>query len=183
MLARAMQNDTRHWLVGLFFGLAACGPQEPVPEPHSPLVDHQDWVEVSASEDPFQDRPDKIDCHHLSWQYEYIGESSLEVSTAFCSYLSAEQPSLLAVRAHDVLELRLWHSDLDAPEPAEAHAALSIEDELVWEDYVPIPTDSAMMTARIEQHSAFEQGARVVFHLHNHGSNTWNLLDVAVSPE
>ena len=178
-----MQNDTRHWLLCGFLGLGACVPQQPDPEPHSPLVDHQDWTELRAEEDPFDDRPDKIDCHELSWQYEYIGESSLEVSTGFCSYLSVGQASLLPVRAQDVLELRLWHSNLEADEPAEAHAALRIADELVWEDYIPIPTDSAMMTARIEHHPAFAQGAPVVFHLHNHGSNSWNLLEVSVSPE
>jgi hypothetical protein len=28
-----------------------------------------------------------------------------------------------------------------------------------------------------------EAGARVVFHLHNHGSNSWSLLEVTRNPE
>ena len=107
--------------------------------------------------------------------------AELEAARSELARLEAERAFYEAER--DVLELRLWHSNLEADEPAEAHAALRIADELVWEDYIPIPTDSAMMTARIEHHPAFAQGAPVVFHLHNHGSNSWNLLEVSVSPE
>ena len=69
-----------------------------------------------------------------------------------------------------------------APEAAEAHVAVLLGEQLVWETTLPIPTPSAVHDVEVPASAAASQGTPVVIHLHNHGSNAWNLGHLRVQP-
>jgi hypothetical protein len=147
------------------------------------LVDHDLWRVLSASEDPFDDRPEDVGCDDSAWGNELIGgEESLEIGTDSCAYLIVAQPSLALGLAGDIVHLRLWHYELNHFEPAEAHAAVSIAGEIVWEVRHDIPGGSGMDPPYWDAPSDFEIGDEVLFHLHNHGSNTWNFIELSAAP-
>ncbi len=146
------------------------------------LVDHDAWTLVSAADDPFDDRPADLECSDLSWSNEDLGgEPSLEVATDSCDYLTVSQPSRAAGAAGDELHVRLWHYSLNNFEEAEAHAAITIGGEVVFEVEHEIPGDSGMDAPYWEAPSDFDAGDEVLFHLHNHGSNTWNFIELSVA--
>jgi mono/diheme cytochrome c family protein len=142
------------------------------------LIDVDAWVEQSAGADSLAaHRPSDVDCPANSW---YEEDGALEVETGYCNYLSLVQPGKTAVRAGDALHLVLWHGNLAFEEPATAHVAISIAGELVWEQEVEIPARAEIFDVRIPIDFDAPAGAEVEYHLHNHGYNTWTLLQLSV---
>ncbi len=142
------------------------------------LLDASAWVVQTAAGDNWpQHRPDTLHCPANSWYPE--GEA-LEVETGYCEYLSLAQPSLSDVRAGDTLHLVLWHADLAFEEPASAHVAVSLAGEVIWEQEVAIPARAEIFDLRIPARNAAAEGSEIEFHLHNHGYNSWTLLQLDV---
>jgi hypothetical protein len=50
----------------------------------------------------------------------------------------------------------------------------------VWEENVKIPTDANIYDVRIPTNFDAPIGSTVEYHLHNHGYNTWTLLQLEV---
>ena len=143
------------------------------------LIDHEAWQEVTAAEDPLADhRPAEVECGLAGW---YVEDGQTEVDTNFCNYLSIRQPSLAAIEAGATLELGLYYFDLAAPEPAQAHVAIVVDGEILWEDTVDIPGQAQVYTLEFPSPLSAPQGAELDFHLHNHGQNTWVLQDLRVA--
>jgi len=161
--------------------LTGC-PTEPEPEPEPIwLVDHHAWEYVEdPADDPLDDRPDPIECLDTAWSYEFIGEGSLELRTIDCNYLAVRQPALTDVAAGEELHVRLWHHELTAADPAEAHAAIVAQGEVIWEIRHDIPGDSGMDAPTWAAEEDIDAGDEIVFHLHNHGTNTWNFIELSV---
>jgi len=142
------------------------------------LVALEDWVEQPASTDTLAaHRPAELDCQASSW---YEEDGALEVETGYCNYLSLVQPGKVEIRAGDSLHLVLWHGDLAFEEPATAHVAVSIGGELVWQAEVQIPTEANIYDVRIPMDFDARPGTPVEYHLHNHGYNTWTLLQLEI---
>lgn len=156
--------------------LVSCTGEPPEPPEPQMLVDHELWVELGPEDDPFEDRPDEVDCSPLAYGYEFIGEHSLEVDLTDCDYLSASQPSLVGVEPGDDLEVRLWHNALSGP-AGQSHIALMLDGELVWEVFLEIPGTSELLNQVLPSTVTAPAGSEVVYHVHNHGSNTYNLIE------
>ena len=161
----------------LLFGTAACTSEPPEAQA---LVDHMLWVEVGAADDPFEDRPAVVECSALAFGYDFIGEDSFEVDTGSCDYLTVAQPSLVAVESGDSLDFRLWHTGLSGPE-GESHVAVTLGGELAWDIRISIPGESELISETLVSDFDVPVGAEVLFHIHNHGSNNYNLLDCKVT--
>jgi len=165
--------------LGLSLLVSGCSaaPSEP-----ASLIDHALWTgNLSVGDDPFDDRPDEVDCSELSHGLETTGgEDNLEVDTTRCNYLTVSQPSLAPVRVGDSLHLRLWHFDLTAAEPAEAHVAIQIGDQVLWETLIEIPAEATLLSPRWAAADASDEGQSLYFHLHNHGQNSWNFIELTV---
>ncbi len=112
-------------------------------------------------------------CEPNSWHEE---DGALEVETGECNYLSVSQPSLVSIVPGDQLHLVLWHANLRFEEPAEAHAAISIGEHIIWQREIDIPSESHIFDVTLDADVYAAVGERVEFHLHNHGFNTWKLL-------
>ena len=109
-----------------------------------------------------------------------VEDGLLEVRTGDCGYVVLSQPTLRAVRRSDTIELLLYHSALTAAESAEAHVAFHMGDVLVWETTLPIPSPSLVHDVVVPAPAAAPIGTMMVLHLHNHGSNAWNLAHLRV---
>lgn len=154
--------------------------QEAPPAWHA-LVDDEAWQVQAPQDDPMPDhRPAIVECEH-GW---YPESGGIEIDTGRCSYLSLEQPLLHALEPGDPLQLHVWWQALASVEPAEGHLALYVDDELLWEEHVPIPGPAAARTVNFESPLGAPAGATLTLHLHNHGYNTWHFheLNVFSSP-
>ena len=136
------------------------------------LVAPESWV-IDQSADSF---PEHLTAKHTCDPNGMVVEDGvLEIYTGDCGYLVARQPSLEKIDVGDVVEVLVYHSRLTAKEPAEAHAALSIDGELVWEETVSIPSISLVYATEVLATFEADAGADVVLHVHNHGSNVWSV--------
>ena len=145
-----------------------------------PLVDVMAWREGVAELDPLlHEQPEELDCPAAAWGPEW---GRLEVQTGVCNYLHITQPSLAAIEAGDDIELVVFHDRLDAAEPARGHVAVLVGEHVLWEQWVDIPTDAAVMHARIPAPQSWPAGTPIDLHLHNHGYNSWTLSSIEVIP-
>ncbi|MEQ9498047.1 MAG: hypothetical protein RIT81_14345 [Deltaproteobacteria bacterium] len=137
------------------------------------------WRITTAAEDPFEDRPAAIDCIP---QTVTVEGPALEIDTAACDYVTVVQPSVVDVRACDVLRATLAHAPLFFEEPAEAHVALYLGARALFDQRISIPADSDVYAIEVEAGEVIEAGTPVFFHVHNHGANNWFVTDVRLEP-
>ncbi len=154
---------------------------EVVDEPVTPsqsLIAVNAWSMQSANDDSLAaHRPVEVHCPDISW---YNEDGALEVETGYCNYLSLAQPAQAAVARGDILHLVLWHGALVFEQPAEAHVAITVDGHKVWEQNVKIPAEADIYDVRIPVDFDAPAGSKVEYHLHNHGYNTWTLLQLDV---
>ena len=144
------------------------------------LVSVDAWQQVDASSDPLSaHRPSSVDCPEEAVETERLqGEQTLSISTEGCNYFAGRQTTLAGVDAGDTLQIRVWHYELTHDESANAHVALLVASEVVWEKSVPLPTDSgALLTDQWKAADDYPAGTRIDFHLHNHGANNCNFIE------
>ncbi|MEZ4436231.1 MAG: hypothetical protein R3F65_27860 [bacterium] len=139
------------------------------------VADVERWAPVGAGADPFADRPDAVSCPAHGYRPEV---TLFEVQTDVCRYATFAQAVPVALRAGDVLRTTVWHLNLWAGEPAEAHLALRIGDVALWEVFVAIPSREAAYPIEVALPVDVAAGTPLYFHLHNHGANSYRLLAV-----
>ncbi|MDB4974017.1 MAG: hypothetical protein JWN48_2358, partial [Myxococcaceae bacterium] len=81
--------------------------------------------------------------------------------------------------AGETLKVRLWHFELSAPEPATAHVAVLVDGLAILDETVPIPAAGGLLIKELRVPRPIPAGAPVYFHLHNHGANSWALVEVS----
>lgn len=152
----------------------ACAPDAPVDTGGlGPLVDPSAWVLDLDAPDPLADhRPDDATCSPANLDIEYGG---IEIDTTACTYVQLVQPLLSPIEQDEPLHIVAWHQDLAALEPAQAHLALLIDGQLLWEEFADIPSAAWSWDLTVPAPAAAQPGATVLLHLHNHGANTWNV--------
>lgn len=142
------------------------------------LVIPQAWLPTTATEDPFADeRPPQVECA-LGWAVE---TGAFEVDTELCLYGAFSQPSRAQIRRGETLELVLLHDALYAPQPATAHLALALGEAIVWETELPIPSEPGLLRPSWTATADVAQGTPVHYHVHNHGTNNYRLIDLTVT--
>lgn len=145
------------------------------------VIDPQGWEIVEGQEDPFAgERPDDATCDPSAVSQEMFGgEPALEVWTGLCDWVSVAQPLQVSLPAGAAVTLRLWHFELTAPAPGAARLAVAIDGEPVWEQTIAIPAESGLVRETWTLPRAAAAGAPIVFHLDNHGANTYALLEIS----
>jgi hypothetical protein len=145
----------------------------------SSLIDQTMWRKYPASEDPLAShQPSEINCGPGGF---YVELGLLEVDTNFCNYLLAQHPARIAIAAGTEVSLDLSHYDLNAAEPATAHAALLFGDTLVWETSLDIPGRADVLHATFRTPRALAVGEAIRMHLHNHGQNNYAVGPIEAS--
>lgn len=147
------------------------------------IVDHDRWWRLPASDDPFPDRLVDVRCTPAAAMAEVLAdERAYGVDTGACNYLTAEQPVQRAIAAGETIKVRLWHFALSASEPAQAHAAVWVDGIPVLDERVDIPGPGGLLVREHKLARGVALDAPVHFHLHNHGENSWALVEVSAGP-
>ena len=160
--------------MGLLVGCA-----EPVEVREVSLIDVGAWT-LMASDDPFDDAPEGATCPSASYGEE---TSFFEVDTGECTYASFGQPSQFGLDAGDPIHLLLWWKALVADAEAEAHVAVRLGDQVLLDEWVPIPDPGGIRVIDVVAESRIDAGVPVVFHLHNHGYNSWVFAELLATTE
>ena len=145
------------------------------------VVDHFAWQRVAEADDPFASmRTPEHMCPEPGFTAEFFGGiPSIEVWTQECNFISLQQPLLDDLREGADFQVRLWHFALTSPVGGEAYLALQVADTILWERRIPIPTEEGqLLDDTVELPIEAAAGDPIVFHLHNHGMNSYNLLEV-----
>jgi hypothetical protein len=150
------------------------------------LIDLGAFTLTDAESDPFPDRPpEPIPCSGDGTIVEVFGGTLVySVYSDKCSYVTAVQPSRTDVYEGEYLRARLWHFDLTAPAPAEAHLAVTLDgatDGL--EKRIPIPAAGQMISETWRAPRDYPRGTPVYFHAHNHGDNEYLLIELSTGTE
>lgn len=165
--------------------LLACGcsgtdPAGAARAPES-LVAHDGWTSLAHPEDPFVTASDLPDCVEPTFRVEE-DQRWVEVDTTLCNWVTLAQAARAAVAIGDELELDFSHYDLTAAEPASAELRLRFGDCDAWSKSIPIPTAANVYEEHFHSPCGLAKGDKVLFHLHNHGQNTYQLKDLLKWP-
>ena len=109
-----------------------------------------------------------------------------EIVTDACDPGTFTQELLVAVSAGERIQLIFWHLGLFNPYDAEAHIAFAVGengDDLRWEVNVDLPADEEVYRPVLEVDDDIAAGTPVWLHVHNHGTNSYKLLEVTAGPQ
>lgn len=104
----------------------------------------------------------------------------LEIRTAWCDPADVVAPLPFDVTPGTGVDITLSHSALIA-DGGQAHFALFVGDEQVWDHETTLPAPAAFLSPRVHVRAFHAVGTPVMLHVHNHGSNTYKLLGVRLS--
>lgn len=140
------------------------------------------WEAVEPADDPFYvARKEAEVCPPARFGAEIeAGILFFGIDTEECGHLTVVQPLEATVcEAHDV-EFRLWHFNLTEDKSSFRVALANEAGEVLWERQVPTPQGSALIRETLSLGVSLEVGEQLYFHISNHGSNSWGLLDISV---
>lgn len=174
------------WL-GLAVALWACGeasePEDAAPDASPPpgrfdLVDPDLWRPIPLPSDPVPPARE-VRCDPRGFGAEQLGPAYVfSVDTGDCDHLTVRQVTRAAIYAGDTVRLALWHFELTAPAPATGVAQVNLDGALVFDEQVPIPRPAALRESSYVATASVPAGAPVWFHVHNHGANSWSLVEL-----
>jgi hypothetical protein len=142
------------------------------------LVLLEGWAPVERAEDPFVSVADPPPECEPSFHLE-DAQNWLEVDTTACNWVTLRQAARAQVAAGDRLEFDFSHFDLDADAPSTAELRLRFDDCDVWSKSIPIPGAADVYAEQFRSPCRLTRDSQVLFHLHNHGQNTYQLKDLS----
>jgi len=166
-------------VVGL---LGAVGCEAPRCEQKQPLVEAEGWTFVEPADDPlWPTPPDAALCDADALQLQAFGDDvAVEIDTRFgCGWATVAQPIAEGLVAGDEVQLRVFHFAQATFPAAEAEVAVAIDDEILLQALVPIPTRAGLLSSRVSVAADHAAGSVARFHVGNHGDNSWNLVELA----
>lgn len=169
----------------LFLAVSCTEPEGDTARVASELVDANAWSRVVGAADPFEGAGGSDDdCEASSFGPEdFGGEQAFEVRTDNCPRVTVAQPALAGLLSGDEVLIRGWHEQLSAPEAAEAVLAVAIGGEEVWRTTIPIPQEQGgMVLGEVVVERDHAAGTPIAWHVHNHGQNGYQLLEVSGGP-
>lgn len=139
------------------------------------------WQVAAPDDDPWAAlRPATLACPSDAAQPEdYAGRLTWGVDTAHCGHVTAVQALLQDACAGETVFLWIWREALTGPEGARSTIALRIGDEAVFEETTPIPAPPALIALTATLGDDHLAGEPIWFHVHNHGANSYQLIEVA----
>ena len=149
------------------------------------FINNYAWVSTELQQDPFNLYwSDHVRCGDDDHGLELLADIwAYSIQTGNCNWLTIEQPTLSAIQKGDVVRAEIWHFFLSALEPASARVALATKDGILAETTEPIPQPARLMELEFRAETSIEKNTPIYFHISNHGTNSWHLLDIQVNPE
>jgi hypothetical protein len=147
---------------------------------YQPLVLLGDWSSLSREQDPFVEDPAAAPvCTGPGFRIE-ADYNWLEIDTGLCNWVTLSAVARYAVAEGEMLELTVSHYDLGAAAPASAELRLRFGDCDAWMKTIPIPSAAAVYSERFASSCALPESGNVLFHLNNHGQNTYQLQGLSI---
>lgn len=109
------------------------------------------------------------------------GAASLTVDTNTCGWATVKQPLEIDVAKDATMFARVFYFQQIAPGIADAHLILTVDGEPFFAQTIPLPQPSTLIAEEFPAPFAASQGAELMWHVDNHGVNTWNLFEVSVT--
>jgi hypothetical protein len=161
--------------------LFGCPAEDPPEDPEPVLLARSaDWTRVAdPSQDAFADqRPTGTTCDEtMGLGIDPIG-FAFEIKTDLCDYATVHQPTLVPLARGDTIHVRIWHDELRAPMPSFGYVGFAIEREVIWSGTQEIPHAIDTLEGDVVVERDVAAGTELQVHVHNHGINSWNILDV-----
>ncbi len=147
-------------------------------EGRAPLIALGMFEKTTASDDPFEDRPSDVVC-----EFGFgLEDGFFEVESDVCRYGAFSQATLAPIRAGDTVDFLLLHENLVSDTPnAQAHIAVAFGDDIVYETLIDIPAEANFLDEQWVSTLEVPEGTPVHFHVHNHGINSYRLVELAVT--
>jgi hypothetical protein len=152
--------------------------QETPPASYQLLTSATEWTEVAREADPFVSDPTQAPaCVGSGF---FVEDDWVEIDTGLCNWVTLEAGGRFQVARQQQLRLVVSHYDLSASEPGEASLRVQFGACEVWQKFVAIPSPAAVYSEELASPCGLEQGGTLLFHLHNHGQNNWQLQELSV---
>ena len=150
-----------------------------------PLTTLFDWTATEQQQDPFNEYwSDHVRCNEDEHGLELLADLWVySVQTGNCNWLTIEQPSLSPIYEGDLIRVEVWHFFLSALEPASARVGLATADGILIEMMERIPQPARLMELEFRAQTSIAENTPIYFHISNHGTNSWHLLDIQINPE
>jgi hypothetical protein len=94
--------------------------------------------------------------------------------------VTVHQPTTEDITAGDTVNVRFVHFPLTAPENSGAHVVVQIEELVILEERIPIPSDSDVLVRNLIAPRDIPAGANAYLYVHNQGANAYVLVTLAV---
>ena len=136
------------------------------------------WRPIDAANSPFADEaPGDAYCSELAWEM-YQGD--FEVRSDFCLWGVYAQSLTEDLAAGEALVLTFTWGETWAAEPTTAELALSLGDEALWAQSVPVPGPGGARELRLPLTEAHPRGEQASLRIANHGFNTYAWSDAII---
>ena len=146
---------------------------------HPPLslVQGDLWSIADPTIDPFIHHllAERIACGRSAYGEEY---SAVEVNTGKCDYITLTQHLPHQIKSGDRLHVIAWHNPLYIPQISEAHIALSLGSDMLWQKDIVLPSGAQHWDEVITSPIYADIGTPIFVHIRNHGNNTWTFYDL-----
>ena len=168
--------------------IISCDDSNKAPTPESstgPFVHNYAWATTELRQDPFNTYwSDHVVCGEDEHGLELLADIwAYSIQTGNCNWLTLEQPTLSTIHKGDIVRAEIWHFFLSALEPASARVALATKDGILAEAIELIPQPARLMELEFSAVKSIEKNTPIYFHISNHGTNSWHLLNIQINPE
>jgi hypothetical protein len=153
-------------------------------EEKTEITSMEGWTLVAPEDDPFDPPADAPFCPPEQIVVAPFGDGgplALDVDTrAGCGWATLTQKTKVDIKAGDGLFTRVFYFAQSTTDPAVANVVLRIDDVDLLNFDVPLPIARGdLKFAELTFDHDIPAGSTALFHVNNHGDNTWNLLEVS----
>jgi Cd2+/Zn2+-exporting ATPase len=177
-----------------------CAPVEaPLCEERVPLVDVSLFSPVAVGDDPYvtgdpaqffadrtregDERPRLCEAPREVGLNNLGGEPVFDVDTFNCNWATVEQPLLQDIEDAARIRVRVFYFSQLARFLSEGRNVITVGDQVVLDESVALPTESGLLGFEAPFPLAGTKGDRVVWHVANHGENSWNFIELSMVRE
>jgi hypothetical protein len=165
--------------------LGGCGDPEAesheTPEPNTmgpvDLTVPDAWFSA-GSDHPWGSVPNPCDADYIVEVYDE--RSVAEIDTSLCRNQTLSQPLQFDLEMGTSVLITGFHFGLSRSESTQGLFGIAIGDQILLEEVVDIPGTSGGFQRRVSLERFIKSGELIFWHIHNHGSNRWILIDLRV---
>lgn len=157
------------------------------------VVDNTAWVLTAPDADPFHATSmarseGAVACTDENLKIDEQPDGPwFEIKTNVCGYVTVTQKTLAEIPERAWLTLRIWHFEITkGPGPYRLAISLGDPAAIVWEREFELPSEpggtlgSELIYKQWQATGTWPAGTPVYWNLSNHGSNSWNMIELSV---